>query len=673
MADTTYSEADSRPLPAGTTPIVRDGALVTAASKIENVQRRTGAQQLGEYFGRNIQTAKDVYGGAASTAGNLWNAFPLWDLNKTLPTSDAGFEGVPMFDPSTGAPTTAVGKPVAPQRIDAVTVPTYSGERKISAPSTVREADNAGEMSDKLAQKAAQAKNDAFDYAHIMSMAEQEIAELNRLQLAAIQEGANEVAAQYDEAIAEEQEKLAKAKQGLADSMAAYDEYSRQAEAAYDASIDAAVAGEAEMADEMDGRADRAVATIEQGYDATVEDVHNVAEMIGLGNVALGESLGGAVEQMERILKNAAAGGIEDLGAVAEAGAFLATKTAEAVAAQDEYMTDVEQEKTRIQVQSQIDQYIENIADLESDKKKAVQKAMDAYDPLNGFDDPEEAWAFIFDTYLQSRDWDLDEIDNARAIWGAMSKAGVTDRASAAAWINEKVAEGIENGLYDAVKAQYGEVSDQWMPAIEALAADPNGETLEGANAIRRFKAKMGLDITRDVLDALGGRSEYEKMLDIVDLHVDHVRQWDERKYVKQSTGATANNNWANRNNAAYVHRRNVAMPNFVNSFLAAFGKTGTGKEYVGGVTASYRGISMDPQYRKGANQAANSDHHSGGAVDLYGDTVAELEAIARWADKQPGVSYVTYWGAAGHETGKAGGGSSGVAGRGHVHVSLQV
>jgi hypothetical protein len=155
-------------------------------------------------------------------------------------------------------------------------------------------------------------------------------------------------------------------------------------------------------------------------------------------------------------------------------------------------------------------------------------------------------------------------------------------------------------------------------------------------------------------------------------MYEEHIERWNQARAVAGRGGSEAVSNYANRNDPQYVRRRDVGVPAFAQSFQAAFGKTGTGREYIGGVTSSLRGALRNPS-QTGAGRSSNSDHLSGGALDLYGDTVAELEAIARWARAQPGVSFVVYEGQPQHETGAAGGASSGVGNRGHVHVSLQV
>ncbi len=109
--------------------------------------------------------------------------------------------------------------------------------------------------------------------------------------------------------------------------------------------------------------------------------------------------------------------------------------------------------------------------------------------------------------------------------------------------------------------------------------------------------------------------------------------------------GGQAPNNIANRNAPAYVARAQYASGGFTDLLHSTFpGITRIGQ---------WRGINVLP----GGGRAENSDHYSGGALDVYADP-ATMAAIYAWAFTQPDVSFPKF-GDADH--------------RDHVHISLKL
>lgn len=537
---------------------------------------------------------------------------------------------------------------------------------------------------DDLRSKMRASENDAKQYADIIARHSEAIDELNRQQLAAIQAGAMEVAAEYDEKINELKGRIADARLGLKRSMEAFAHYSAQVAPAMEASVEAAQAGEAARAEALEGRAEAAAGKIEQGYDAATEDVEEVADLVGAGAMVLDESLRGAVARFEDMVKEAARGRIEDVDRLSAASAKFATAQAEAIQAQDAFLTDVEKEQVEIQIQSQIDAMLDNVAQLEKDKARAVQAALDRYDPLVAdFDSAEEAWAFVLDNFILDQGWSMEDEEAIRAMLADMD--GVTNRAEAEAWVRENQLPDIHYAALADYILQYRDPDEDtgelalWMQDLisQIVKYGPDSEQgYEAVGTLSRALRPDGVDLSVDDVKDLfrAEESNLDQIYEVFDLYAQHVQRWNEARAAtaKSGGGQGGVNNYANRNEPQYVRRRNVGVPTFVNEFLNKFGKVGTGREYVGGVTSSYRGALRNPNM-KGGGRAADSDHLSGGAVDLYGVTVDELEAIARWAQSHPGVASVVYWGNKYHETGKAGGASAGNNGRGHVHVSLKL
>lgn len=518
------------------------------------------------------------------------------------------------------------------------------------------------------------ARENATRYAGIIQQHSNEIDEYNRQMLAAINDGAMEVAARYDEKISELRGRIAEAKQGLAGAMAAYKHYSEQVGPAYQAAVESAQAGVGAQKDALAGRADAVVADIEAGVAAETETVEEVAELIGT-DMELSDSLRDAVGMFEDMVSDAARGRIEDVDRLSAAAALFAEKQSKAIQAQDEFLTDVEREKLEIQIQSQIDNMLDNVAQLEKDKTQAVQDALDQYDPLTGFDSPDEAWEYVLGQFILSQGWSIEDEDAIRGLMGQMN--GVTDRAGAQEWLRENMLPQARLGvLEEYFQKHYGDrdIPQAYLPWLNEIAGDPTSSNSQRHIANLRDLLQIG-EFDQDFVSAMFRDEErqFDQVLDVFDLYGSHMKKWnDARAATARSGGGQAGvNNYANRNDPQYVQRRTVGVPSFIAQVQQAFPwSANTGREYFGGVTSSYKGALRSPQMT-GGGRASDSDHLSGGAIDIYAPTVADLEAIERWAASQPGVASVVYSGNKYHETGKAGGASAGNNGRGHVHVSL--
>lgn len=655
--------------------VARAGAKADVAARMEEVQRSgidpfTASWQEGysnafsyEQPGQN-QPAQTTIGPAPTQTDQSGNQFGV-------PGSGITFTGPPLLAPEWDGGPSARRDPyqitVAPQRVGEAAARTDADGRQGFGSRTA----GTGGRTD-FAEQIEQARMDAFGYAEIMDMAEQEIDELNRERLAAITAGANELAADYDKEIARVQKRYDDAKVGMQQAMAAYRSYQEQAQIISTGAIEAATAGKAAMAEAMEGRAEGVVDAIDQGYAASVEDIEEIAAVSGLGNAALGPGLENAVRIFEDMFADAARHDIESIDRIATAGADFAAKTAAAVAANDAYMTENEREQLEIKLQADLDALAENIAQLQEDKKIAVQRAMDQYDPLTGFDDPAEAWSFVLENYAALQGWDLDELDAVNHYFSQLKSAGITTRAGAAKWVGEQVLETNYDNVLDYVDRLFpdrfrvksgsaagpgapvpAEAGDKLPPEvgrlIEVIAAGPRSP--DGAMAMQRLRTQWGVEFDIDEID-FADKSDYDNLLDVVDMWEDHNESWKNRQSFVAKKGRSAPQNAANVNHPAYVERRTVTVPNFVDDYMARFHPGASRKKYVGG--EGY----IRPVTDVGGGKAANSDHQSGGAVDLYADTEAERKAIERWANSRPDVSYVIYSGNKAHEGH-------------HVHVSL--
>lgn len=121
---------------------------------------------------------------------------------------------------------------------------------------------------------------------------------------------------------------------------------------------------------------------------------------------------------------------------------------------------------------------------------------------------------------------------------------------------------------------------------------------------------------------------------------------WDSKDSQYRSVGSAAPpNNWANRNEPAYVTRRNITT-NMIPVILDKFP----------GLHVTSQSRSLEHNQEIGG--AANSDHLSGGALDLGFSSKAEADEAAAWLSSLPNTRIVL-WQVKGHYD--------------HIHVSFKM
>ena len=514
---------------------------------------------------------------------------------------------------------------------------------------------------DELRDKMAQSERDAATYQEFINGAQSRIDELNALKLAAVQANANDVAAEYDVEINDLNQRIGEARVGLSNAMSAFKHYSDQVGPAYQASVDAAVAGELAMQESLEGRPEAAAAAIEASFDEAGQRVVETAKQIGTGNEPLEASLEAAVGMFSNMMAGLSKDRIEDTAALGDAAAMFATATAKAAKAEDEFMTDIERKTLKVKIESQIDDMLDSMARLQRDKQRAVQNALDQYDPSTLPSDPDEMWKLVFDDL--SATWSLEDLEAVKYLMDTMRSQGVTTEAEARDWIlknklpGDRVAE-LTSYLEDYYMTKHNRdgIPEPYLPLVEIIGTSPN--SVQGKQAIEQLgQLLQDPTITEEGIAELFSsiETDYSKVFEAFDTYEEHLKRWNEARANAGSGGSEAVANYANRNDPAYVRRRNVGVPTIANAFNDRFGYSG--RENVGGVTSSLRGALRNPNMT-GNGRSSNSDHLSGGAVDLYADTEADRKAIERWANSRPDVSYVIYSGNKAHEGH-------------HVHVSL--
>jgi len=465
-----------------------------------------------------------------------------------------------------------------------------------------------------------------------------------------------EIRSKYQDRVAELENELSGYRGGLADINAAYSSYADDA----DAILGEAAAVEAEALGES-----AVEETVHETYDDFDGEMQSMLRKIdGNGNQALAKAMSQEVRRTEEMVTDGLRSDLttqselHDLaGAQAQALANMAWKD-------DAYSA----ERSRFELDLQINQAInakgDEIADTRSQMNDALAASQAAMGEFQMSSD--ELWQAGLNDFARSRGLSDVEIADMQGIWqgvmqnpDAAGNYGVFKQGVMTEVHRQNLASLGYLGRVDALEAQFaadGNVAG--MAALDAMYSATSYDDF--ANEFAKFARGSGMAIPIDK-EGMSASTDamYQSMLDLWGHHKDFTANYESYQQTEQqkaaavtsSKGSQAPNNWDSRYQPAYRHRREVWAPQFAQKFQARFGsKQSNGKSTVGGL-----GYIRPPG--RGAN---NSDHQSGGALDLYANTEAERLQIASWARSQPGVSMVIYEGNSDHEGH-------------HVHVSLQL
>jgi len=472
-----------------------------------------------------------------------------------------------------------------------------------------------------------------------------------------------QISAEYGDRIMRLQQELTGYQGGLEGVNAAYGSYADDANAIL--SKAAAVEAEALPDSAVVAEVDRTYAE----HDGEMQAM--LSKIDGTGNVALAQAMSVEVTRMQEIVTD---GLRSDLGTQSELHR-LAGAQAQALAHMA-WKDDVYQaERSRFQLELEINQAINNKANGIEEVRAAMDRAIaNVNDEAGTFDiDPEELWAKAMADFARTRGMTDVEVGEMNALWD-----GIMENPAAAVNYNTFKSE-LQYAVNMEAMAQLG-LGGQIAAFLQAKTDTPEAAAAQAKlnemlmtmdvkaliPAINKYGGLMGIRIPTDidVGDAASiADTMYSSMLDLWGHHDDYVTNYNDYQQRASAatqtsyTGRQAPDNWNRRYQPEYRYRREVASPQFAQRFNASFGSVkADGKTYnVGGL-----GWMRDPRIYGGA---ANSDHQSGGAVDLYGTSFQQLKDIERWAKSQPGVSLVIYSGNSKHETGNLE--------SAHVHVSL--
>jgi hypothetical protein len=397
------------------------------------------------------------------------------------------------------------------------------------------------------------------------------------------------------------------------------------------------------------------------------------------GNKALATAMSNEVRYMEETMADGIRSGLasqQELHALAGAEASALANMA--------WKDDVYQaEKSRFVLDTEIKKRIsdqeEAIAKTTAEMNAAMARARAEFGDFAMT--PDQLWAAGMEDFFSANEFDDMTKQEMTATWqGAMSVAGAKE--------NFEVFKGVITGSVNTTNMATIGILPQWnqlMSAAEAQAADGDPSVLNQMNTamksvdfqtvldtIKRIEPRMWEEM-RPRLQNLDTENletmqdfENQQMLNMWKHYKDFSQNYNDYTQIQAQNyntpnvrrGKTAPNNAKHKNNPDYLYRKNTVAPYFAQKVMAAFpGAAIGGLRYV------------RPANNKGGANVSNSDHHSGGAIDVYhkGGSAEEtdrmLRNIVRWAD-QPGVSFTVYDGQSAHQTGTS---------NAHVHISFQV
>jgi hypothetical protein len=279
---------------------------------------------------------------------------------------------------------------------------------------------------------------------------------------------------------------------------------------------------------------------------------------------------------------------------------------------------------------------------------------------------PDELWTAALNDYGAAAGLNSYEIQELQTMWADLME-NPENEANYGSFKSS-----LQQGINMEAMAQLG-----WTSKIQALTGLlESTENIEGLQKLDRMMSSMdvknlipeiqkwgrmfGYNFETDIpLEEATSIQDvmYSSMLDLWNHYGDYKSNYE--AYTSPTAnvsakGASAPSNWVNRYQPEYAHRRDVLAPSFASEFKSTFSGV---NPRVGGL-----GYMRDPNVagNVGGGRASNSDHQSGGALDLYAGSHEDMLRIEQWASSHPAVSYVIYSGNKDHE-------------RHHVHVSLRL
>ena len=384
-----------------------------------------------------------------------------------------------------------------------------------------------------------QARDELSFYDTYMKAQMDRVTELMQLREAAIAEGRADVASQYNDQISALQEDIDAAAQSKIDVAAAFERYRGTVDPYLEASVDAAANIDLSGVEAMQG-----AEAVTQQFDSGVEAVDSILERIGAaGNEDLATHVEGQVREFQTMAEDAMREDMSNAFAIAEQGAVFAKAMAESLQQQDETMSDVERQKIEIDINKQIEQLQEQLADTKRARDKALaqvdKQIAESYGIPAYWENSDDAWNAVFSEWIGGQGLSPDEQSIVADIVASMRNSGIGDRAGASEWINEMVQSNNLSILDEALGGTLNSWLDASGPEIEGLiyqwAANPGGFKI--SPAVAAFFEDDVISVIQGDVDGLESASDYAKALDAWDLYREHQEKWEQYGNSSRSYG----------------------------------------------------------------------------------------------------------------------------------------
>ncbi len=484
----------------------------------------------------------------------------------------------------------------------------------------------------------------------------------------------------YGDQIGQLQEIMDDYKQGRIDADTAYDAYQETSAAILQAAITV-------PADPIQSAVEDAV---QEGYSRAGGALGEVASLIDAGGdpARFGQAMGEITAFQDAMVE----GLRHDLISIEEvhhASAEVARALAKSAYADDQYRSEYAQEELNIQITSAIDAQADQIAQAkaawEKAKRRMAEDRADAANNVADYEIDEDYFrGIMWDEWVAGMNLDPEQSAAVRAkgveAWAAsggniaeynkeitqvVNEYNLGTKGVLGDWTSLAELVGSASGGKDPLMEtemmnllrtrsfadSYGDFVSMAANAFGVVLANSEGDPYPGfwdhRDRVIRSLAVTGDDplwFNNDpIVQALKNYSTFESDFS-TEMQAERERQAAAAR-AKYHTGSQAPNNAARQDEPDYVYRRETLAPWVADMFKSEFsgGKVG-GLGYI----------------RPPGRGAKNSDHQSGGALDLYGANEQQRVAIAAWARSQPWASMVIYEGDSDHEGH-------------HVHVSLQI
>lgn len=476
---------------------------------------------------------------------------------------------------------------------------------------------------------------------------------------------------QYEERIGQLQDELTKYKGGLVDVNKAYGDYADDADAILKEAASL-------VADPLPDSA--VVETVQTSYAEFGGALADVLSKIDAnGNEALAAEMSEQINYMQGVIVDGLRSGLASQTNLHQLASAQAQALANMAWKDDLYNAEKARFETELQIQAQITAKQEQISAEQAAMSRAIADATAQFE--NEIPSPDRLWDLALSDYFREYGFNDAEALDLRDLWDFILS-------------NPQAAENYETfksdvmyevnrtnlmraGLWDEYEAGLNLMEQEDADVIIEMLGSLDITRLATSPMNPKIRDTIGLFFSKETLSDLGALKDkvsildngYASILDLWSLRKDFIRDYNSTPFIPPQTGSQASSNLANKNQPAYQYRRETAIPYFAKILQQRF----PGVEF-GGVhftdksrTTVSRGMNID----RSKSSNPNSDHVSGGAMDVYfkqgsaNQSNQKLTEVAGWLRMQPWASLVVFEGNKAHQK------LNSV--NGHVHVSIQI